>query len=144
MITAEIITDEQIRDLREGVLVHEAEAADVYRMCQDALGNFYNARMTAEQIGSRIDYARKRCAQMLSARENPARIGDTVVGELDTGGELRGKVVALVGRLATVRDAAGRTFTRSLVEIYRIEADAPKPVTGVEAFVRDFFGVEVQ
>lgn len=67
-LTADTITDEQIRELRDSVLVHEAAAADVHRMCQDALGNFHSGRLAADAISERIDYARARCAELLNAR----------------------------------------------------------------------------
>lgn len=44
-------------------------------------------------------------------------IGAHVVGTYDTGGELRGEVIAIVGRLATVRVASGNTYTRSFSEL---------------------------
>jgi hypothetical protein len=58
-LTADTITDEQIRELRDSVLVH---------MCEDALGNFHAGRLSADQIGARVDHARARCAALINAR----------------------------------------------------------------------------
>lgn len=67
-VTGDTITDEQIRELRDSVLVHEADAATVHQMSQDALGNFHQERLTADAIWGRIDYARARCAEIWNAR----------------------------------------------------------------------------
>ncbi len=87
MITADNITEEQIRALRLSVFVHEDGAADLVRTCNDALGLFPRERLTADAIGERIDHAKARCAEILNARAASPLDADGHIRECGNGGD---------------------------------------------------------